>query len=101
MEFLLLAYDGNDPEAMNRRLGARQAHLDGVRAMIEAGTFIDGGAILNDAGDMVGSTLYVEFDSREDLDTWLKTDPYVTAGVWVDIEVKPIRLVFRDRTNPS
>jgi uncharacterized protein YciI len=39
--------------------------------------------------------LYVDFASREALDQWLKNDPYVIGGVWVDIEVKPIRLVFR------
>jgi uncharacterized protein YciI len=40
--------------------------------------------------------LYVDFASREDLDRWLKSDPYVTEGVWVDIEVKPIRLALRE-----
>ena len=97
MEFLILAHDGKDPEAKERRLAARQAHLDGVQAMIEEGTFINGGAILNEAGEMVGSTLLVEFDSREDLDQWLQSDPYVTGGVWVDIEIQPVRLVFRER----
>lgn len=65
--------------------------------MIEAGTFVNGGAILNEDGEMVGSTLYVDFDSREDLDSWLKSDPYYTGGVWVEVEVRPIRLVFRDK----
>jgi len=42
---------------------------------------------------MIGSTLYMNFESRAALDQWLQSDPYVTGGVWVDIEVKPIRLV--------
>jgi uncharacterized protein YciI len=97
MEYLIVAYDGKDPEAKDRRLAARQAHLAGVEAMIQAGSFIDGGAILNESGEMIGSTLYVEFESRQELDRWLKKDPYVTGGVWVEIDVKPIRLVFRER----
>lgn len=95
MEFLVIAYDGKDPEAKQRRLRARPAHLEGVQAMKQAGTFINGGAILDDNGEMIGSTLYVDFASREDLERWLKSDPYVTEGVWVNIEVKPIRLALR------
>jgi uncharacterized protein YciI len=95
MEFLVIAYDGKDAEAKQRRLRARPAHLEGVQAMKQAGTFINGGAILDDNGEMIGSTLYVDFASREELDRWLKSDPYVTGGVWVEIEVKPIRLALR------
>jgi len=96
MEFLVIAYDGKDLEAKPRRLRARPAHLEGVRAMKQAGTFINGGAILDENGEMIGSTLYVDFASREALDRWLQSDPYVTGGVWIDIEVKPIRLALRD-----
>ena len=95
MEFLVIAYDGKDAEAKEWRLRARPAHLDGVQALKQAGSFINGGAILDDAGNMIGSTLYMDFPSRKALNQWLENDPYVTGGVWVDIEVKPIKLAFR------
>jgi uncharacterized protein YciI len=95
MEFLIIAYDGKDPEAKARRLRVRQVHLDGVQTMKQAGTFINGGAILDETGEVIGSTLYVDFSSRAALDQWLASDPYSTGGVWVDIEVRPIRLAFR------
>lgn len=95
MEFLVIAYDGKDAEAKQRRLRARAAHLEGVQEMKREGSFINGGAILDENGEMIGSTLYVEFASREELNRWLSADPYVTGGVWVDIEVKPIRLALR------
>ena len=44
---------------------------------------------------MIGSTLCVEFETREDLDEWLANDPYVTEGVWQDITVQPIRLAVK------
>jgi len=47
MEFLVIAYDGKDPQAKERRLRARPAHLENVRAMKQAGSFINGGAILD------------------------------------------------------
>ena len=95
MEFMVVAYDGKDAGAMNRRLQAREAHLQGVKRLIEAGAFISGGAILDDAGNMIGSTLYLEFRDRAELDDWLRNDPYSTGGVWIDVLVRPVRLVFR------
>jgi uncharacterized protein len=40
---------------------------------------------------MVGSMLLVEFPDRGGLDAWLEADPYVTGGVWKEIEVRPFR----------
>jgi uncharacterized protein YciI len=35
--------------------------------------------------------LLVEFADRADLDAWLDADPYVTKGVWREVEVTPFR----------
>ena len=94
MQYMIVAYDGTDPEALERRLAVREAHLKGAIALKESGNLIAGGAILNDAGQMIGSTTYVEFESREALDTWLVQDPYVTGDVWRDITITPIRLAI-------
>ena len=40
---------------------------------------------------MVGSVLIVEFESRADVDAWIANDPYVTGGVWEQVEVHPFR----------
>ena len=45
---------------------------------------------------MIGSTIYVEFESREALDEWIDQDPYVKGNVWQDITVVPIRLAVTD-----
>ena len=92
MQYMIVAYDGTDPEALERRLAVREAHIKGAVALKESGNLIAGGAILSDAGQMVGSTTYVEFETREALDAWLAQDPYVTGDVWRDITVTPIRL---------
>ena len=92
MQFMVTAYDGKDAEAPDRRKAVRPAHLDGIKELKATGNIIAGGAILDEDGQMIGSTLYVEFDSREALDEWLNQDPYVTGGVWKDITVVPIRL---------
>ena len=95
MQFLITAYDGTDSDALDRRMAARPAHIDAVASLKENGQIIAGGAILNDDDQMIGSTLYVDFESREELDSWLNNDPYTTGNVWQDISVQPIRLAVK------
>ncbi len=92
MQFLVIAKDGTDEEALDRRMKVREAHLEGVRKMRTQGAFIEGGAILDDEGKMVGSCMIVEFASSEALDVWLRDDPYVTGGVWQEIDVRPFKV---------
>jgi uncharacterized protein YciI len=92
MQFMIVAYDGTDEGALNRRLAVRESHIAGAIELKNKGNLIAGGAILDDAGRMIGSTTYVDFESRAELDAWLERDPYVTGDVWRDITITPIRL---------
>ena len=92
MQFMIVAYDGTDQGALNRRLAVRDSHIAGAIELKNEGNLIAGGAILDDTGRMIGSTTYVEFESRAELDAWLERDPYVTGDVWRDITITPIRL---------
>ena len=69
----------------------RPTHLEAIAPLVEDGHVLVGGAILNDAGDMIGSMLLVEFPDRSGVDAWLERDPYVTGDVWTDIDVRPFR----------
>ena len=95
MQFLVTAYDGTDDDAQARRSAARPAHIDGAKDLLDGGHVLIGGAILNDAGEMIGSSLVVEFENREQLDQWLQNDPYVTGNVWQDITVQPFRTAVK------
>ena len=92
----MLAYDGTDNDARARRLAARSAHFQGIPEMVAKGEIVSGSAILDDAGNMIGSAVIAEFPSRDDLDAWLEREPYVKQGVWQKIEVRPIRIAVRD-----
>jgi uncharacterized protein YciI len=94
-QYVVTAHDGTDPEALARRMAARPAHLENVKPMVADGRIIAGGALLNDAGDMIGSVSLVDFPDRAALDHWLATDPYVTGKVWQTIDVKPFRLAVK------
>ncbi len=89
MQFLVIAYDKNDDQAVQRRLAVRERHLAAARRSIEAGTMLIGGAILNDAGEMVGSMTVVSFPDRAGLDAWLHDVPYMRHGIWERVEVRP------------
>jgi uncharacterized protein len=91
MQFLLLAYDGKDPEALQRRLNVREDHLQKISGLKTAGEFLFGGAILDEEGKMIGSMIVYEFPDRHSLDERLKDEPYITGGVWKKIEIRPFR----------
>ena len=94
MQFLIIGRDGDDKEAMNRRMAVRQAHIDLGDELFKSGNMWYGAAITNDEGEMKGSALFMDFASEEELQEWLDREPYVTAGVWKDLEV--IRCNTRD-----
>lgn len=91
MRHVVIARDATDEDAKARRLRVRPEHLRQIEPRVERGEILIGGAILDEAGDMVGSVLLVDFPTPGALDDWLETDPYVTGGVWKDIEVQPYR----------
>jgi uncharacterized protein len=91
MQFLVVARDGTDDEAIERRRRVRPSHLEAIAPLVEDGHVLVGGAILNGSDEMVGSMLLVDFPDRGSLDAWIDADPYVTDGVWKEIEVSPFR----------
>jgi uncharacterized protein YciI len=92
MQFLILGYDGKDSEAGSRRTAARLAHIALGDQLVAEGKLLFGTAILDDTGVMIGSMFVGEFESRQDLDAWLRIEPYVTGKVWETIVVQPCRV---------
>jgi uncharacterized protein YciI len=93
MQFVVTALDYTDAEALDRRVANREQHLAGVKQLIADGRFLSGGAMLDDAGKMIGSTLHLDFPTRAELDAQLRQDPYVSGRVWEKIEVRQVKLV--------
>ena len=96
MQFLLIAYDGTDPDAINLRLKVREEHLAKIAVLKKSGEFIFGGAILDESGKMIGSMILYDFPDRQSMDQKLKEEPYITAGVWKKITIQPFRLAGRE-----
>jgi len=92
MQFLIIAYDGEDKDALDRRLTAREGHLASCAAGVKAGEHVVGAALLDYAGRMRGSVMIVDYPSRKEVDEWLAREPYVTSDVWKKIEVIPCKI---------
>jgi uncharacterized protein YciI len=91
MLFLVLAFDGGDAEAPQRRQKVREQHLEGAHALAAAGTLHLGGALLNDDGGMIGSALLIEAIDEADVRARLEADIYHRAGVWQRYEIRPFK----------
>ncbi len=92
MQFLLVAFDGTDPGAIERRMKVRPEHLEKIAVLKKKGNFLLGGAILDDNQTMIGSMIVYEFPDRQALDESLRDEPYITGGVWQKIDIRPYRL---------
>jgi len=98
MLYSIIATDVAD--SGDRRASARAAHLARLQTLQDEGRLILAGpqpAI--DAADpgpagFAGSLIVAEFDSLDDARAWADDDPYVAAGVYADVLVRPFRRVF-------
>jgi uncharacterized protein YciI len=82
------------------RQQARPAHLARLQQLTAQGRLVLAGpnpAIeAEDPGEagFTGSIVIAEFDSLADAQTWADTDPYVDAGVYASVSVKPFKKVL-------
>jgi uncharacterized protein YciI len=98
---MLYAIVGQDvPDSLERRLATRPAHLERLQALQTAGRLVLAGPFPaldgNDPGPagFSGSLVVAEFDSLAAAQTWADADPYVTAGVYAGVSVKPFKKVL-------
>ncbi|MFO7706487.1 MAG: YciI family protein [Halopseudomonas sp.] len=98
MLFAIMATDVTD--SLQARIAARPAHLERLNALQSAGRLILAGphpaiesADPGPAG-FTGSLIVAEFASLADAQAWADADPYVAAGVYADVAIKPFKRVF-------
>lgn len=91
-QYLVTAYDYTNANALQHRMQIRPFHLEGAAALKASGNFIIGGAMLDDEGRMIGSTMILQFATEAELENWKATEPYIIEKVWEKVEVKPFRV---------
>lgn len=95
---MLYAIIGEDRAgSLDQRLATRPAHLERLQALQVAGRLILAGPCpAIDSPDpgpagFSGSIIIAEFDSLTAAQTWADADPYVAAGVYEKVTVKPFK----------
>jgi hypothetical protein len=98
MWYAVISEDVKD--SLQRRMGARAAHLGRLSDLVDEGRLLLAGphpAI--DADDpgpagFTGSLVIADFASLEEAELWAREDPYVEAGVYASVIVKPFKRVL-------
>ncbi|MCW2473793.1 YciI family protein [Candidatus Symbiopectobacterium sp. NZEC151] len=98
MLYIIFAQDV--PSSLSNRLAARPAHLARLQTLRDEGRLLTAGPLPavdsetpGDAG-FTGSAVIAEFPSLSDAQRWADADPYVAAGVYQSVTVKPYKKVF-------
>lgn len=97
---LYLIYAEDVANSLEKRAAARPAHVARLQKLHDEGRVVVAGptptidsADPGDAG-MSGSVVIIEFETLKDAQTWADADPYVTAGVYKNVTIKPFKRVF-------
>ncbi len=98
MWYAIEGFDG--PDVLDKRLAARAQHFARLTALRDEGRLLVAGPCpAIDAEDpgpagFTGSIVIAEFASLEDARAWADADPYVEAGVYARVEVRPFKRVL-------
>ena len=86
--------------SLDKRASARPAHLERLYTLRDEGRLLIAGphpAIdCDDPGSagFTGSLVVAEFDCLKSAEEWAENDPYMTAGVYAKVTVKPFKKVL-------
>lgn len=98
---MLYVIAGEDkPNSLDQRMAARPAHVQRLTQLQDAGRLILAGpcpaidSIDPGPAGFSGSLIVAEFASLAEAQAWADADPYVAAGVYATVSVKPFKKVF-------
>lgn len=85
------------PNSLEKRLAARPEHFERLKQLQSEGRVVLAGPLpavdSNDPGEagFTGSLIVAQFESLDEAQAWAGADPFVTAGVYKDVMVKPFK----------
>ncbi|WP_455814729.1 YciI family protein [Pseudomonas graminis] len=97
---LYVIYAKDNADSLDKRTAVRPAHLARLQLLRDEGRLIIAGPMpavdSNEPGvaGFTGSTVIAEFPSLEAAQSWAQDDPYIAAGVYKKVDVKPFKRVF-------
>ncbi len=92
MQYVILGYDAKDADALTRRLSVREDHLQMAIDNHKKGNLLFAAGLLNEQDQMTGSNMVMEFESKFELDEYLRAEPYIKGNVWEKVKVFPAKV---------
>ncbi|WP_455209801.1 YciI family protein [Kaarinaea lacus] len=98
MLYAIISEDNDN--SLDKRLSVRPAHLERLQSLKNQGRLLLAGphpAIDSEdpgSAGFTGSLIVAEFESLEHAQQWAGDDPYIQAGVYKQVTVKPFKKVF-------
>jgi uncharacterized protein len=95
MWYAITGIDNDD--SLERRRSARPAHIERLKNLLDEGRLLLAGPFpaidAEDPGDagFTGSLIVASFDSIDAAKAWADADPYLAAGVYREVQIKPFR----------
>ena len=94
---LYVIYAEDIADSLEKRLSVRPAHLARLQLLHDEGRLLTAGPMpavdSNEPGaaGFSGSTVIAEFESLEAAQAWANDDPYIAAGVYEKVSIKPFK----------
>lgn len=88
-EFILICHDRKN--CFDLRAETRKAHLEYIDQRRSA--VLIAGPMLDDEGRSIGSVLIIDAKDRAAAKDFADNDPYAKAGLFVDTEIRPFKIV--------
>ncbi len=97
MYYIIFATD--QPDTSDIRLAVRPEHLARLQILHDQGYLLTAGPLpvshdQDGVSGFTGSCVIAQFSSLEAAERWANQDPYVVAGVYGSVIVKPFKKVF-------
>ncbi len=90
MQYVITGRDGANK--LEKRMEVRPRHLENMSKV--KGKVICAGGILDEQGKPKGSVMIMEFASKDLLDEYLASEPYIIEKVWEKVEVETMNVVI-------
>ena len=98
MFYAIISQDNEN--SLEKRLSVRTEHIARLKTLENQGRLLIAGPHPSiDSDDpgpagFTGSLIVAEFESLKEAQSWADADPYITAGVYKEVIVKPFKRVF-------
>ena len=98
MWYAIISEDVED--SLEKRKSVRPKHIERLQALADQGKLLTAGphpaVDSEDPGNVgfTGSLIIAEFESLAEAQAWADMDPYINAGVYKQVTVKPYKKVY-------